>query len=77
MAKKFDKVLNQVVDAVAKKVGNNVLEVMTILVEHEKTLEEVENGINRAYLENDFESFLAYLERWMKAYDYALTKIQK
>lgn len=77
MAKKFDKVLNQVVDAVAKKVGNNVLDVMTVLVEHEKTLEEVENGINKAYLENDFESFKSYLERWMKAYDFALSKIQK
>jgi hypothetical protein len=77
MANQFDKVLNQVVDAVADKVGSNVVPVLKVLADHTELLEEVENGINRAYLENDFENFLAYLERWMKAYDFALSKIQK
>ena len=77
MANQFDKVLNQVVDAVAEKVGSNVVPVLKVLADHTELLEEVENGINRAYLENDFENFLAYLERWMKAYDFALSKIQK
>jgi len=73
----FDKVLNQVVDAVAEKVGSNVVPVLKVLADHTELLEEVENGINRTYIEGDFEKFKDYLERWMKAYDYALTKIQK
>jgi len=77
MANQFDKVLNQVVDAVAEKVGSNVVPVLKVLADHTELLEEAENGINRTYIEGDFEQFKAYLERWMKAYDFALSKIQK
>ena len=41
MANQFDKVLNQVVDAVAEKVGSNVVPVLKVLADHTELLEEV------------------------------------